>query len=326
MSDVDDVQDAEQPTEQPETDDARTDDFGATLREAREKAGLSAADVAKALKITAHAVDALEDQRYEDLPPMPYIRGYVQRYARLVGVDAGSVTVGFNAVSDVESAVPVIVPRSRRTLFADFARQSWGLLYGSVVLVSIIVIGGALWWAWSGETNQSESTLDTAADSAAGDGVPLAAERPSTLDVANGMDATVRPEPNPPSDAIPVTSQPAERVAIDPLSTDVGALEPGVVEEEAEAGETATEQAGSVGPDLISFVFGEDSWVEVRDRNDNLVYGDLGREGDEVTLSGEAPFKILVGYASGVEVTFNGERVALGPGTRGDVARLVVGN
>ena len=50
------------------------DDFGWALREARLAAGLSVGDVANALKVTDRTINAIEAERYEDLPPKPYVR------------------------------------------------------------------------------------------------------------------------------------------------------------------------------------------------------------------------------------------------------------
>lgn len=311
-------------------DGARAVEFGSALRAARQEAGLSVADVAGALKVEEPIVRALEAEHYADLPPQPYIRGYVQRYARVVGLDAGKVLSGFNTVEETQTVSPTVLPPSRRKVYDDFARERWGLLYGGIVLVFIIVVAGALWWAWSGENAKpAESPIDEAAGlPVAEDAVPRRPDEPAV--------APVRVPPEPPavaaSDSPAVVSDsssadvpdPPAAAASDPLSADVStAAGEGVADPDAPA---AIDGEQPLAPDQITFAFDEDSWVEVRDRNGKLMHGDLGRSGDVVTLTGEAPFEILVGYADGVKITFNGDPVALEPGTRGDVARLVVGH
>ena len=78
-------------------------------------------------------------------------------------------------------------------------------------------------------------------------------------------------------------------------------------------------------PDELALVFDDDSWVEVEDANGETIHADLGNSGESYSIYGEAPFHIVVGYAPGVQVAFNGEPVALRPHTRSSVARLVVG-
>ena len=300
---------------------ADTRQFGPVLREAREKAGLSVVDIANALKVTERTVDALEAERYEELPPRPYIRGYVRRYARLVGLDAGSVTVGSDIV-EPESISPAVVPRSPRALFKDLARESWGLMYGSIVLVFVILIGAALWWAWPGG-NIEQAVWEAAPNAAGVDTEPAAAASPpppEPREAAAEVTATPQGEGEPESTT--TEPEPAEPVVIDPPLLEVAPVGPGVVDADSEA---LTEGDGLAEPDLITFVFQGECWVEVRNPGGDLVHGDLGRDGETVTVRGSAPFSVLLGNPAVVDVTFNGEPVSVDPVRPGQVARFELG-
>ena len=177
-----------------------------------------------------------------------------------------------------------------------------------MVLVFVILIGGALWWAWPG--GNVEPSFDAAQDGTAVDpALPLI--DPPPPEFSDG----------PPVD--PVTD--ARTVVVDPIApAPAPALaEPEVVDPVANEVETGDEAVGS---DMITFVFDDDCWVEVRDRDGDLVHGDLGRDGDTVALRGNAPFSVRLGNATGVEVTFNGKPVALTPSAPGEVTILVVGS
>ena len=368
MSVLDDAQDAAEPTGDAGQDSAADDgardaqtEFGSALREAREKAGLSLADIADALKVTQRTVVALEAERYEELPPRPYIRGYVQRYARVVGLDAAAVTVASDSV-EAEPVLPAVVPRSRWTSFNDFARDSWGLVYGSIVLVFVILIGGALWWAWRGG-NAEQAVPEVAPRTAASNSVPVTAASPPTPrvdtevvsplpaapdqapdsiaavpaapdqapdsiaplpaapDQAPDSIAAVPAAPDQALDSTTTAAEPPEPLVADPAPPEATPVEPGVAE--ADSDEAATERLAR--PDLITFVFEGECWVEVRGRGGELVHGDLGRDGETVTVSGRAPFSVLLGNPNVVDVTFNGEPVSVDPGRPGAVARFQVG-
>ena len=73
----------------------------------------------------------------------------------------------------------------------------------------------------------------------------------------------------------------------------------------------------------LVFSFTEDSWLEVNDRTE-VVYYDMGRAEQSVSVFGQPPFTIRIGNAAGVELRYQGELVALPPHTRGGVANLVV--
>ena len=74
----------------------------------------------------------------------------------------------------------------------------------------------------------------------------------------------------------------------------------------------------------MRFLFEKDSWLEVRDRDNKLVFSQKLTAGTEQTLSGQGPLSIKIGYAPGVRLFWHGEAVDLAPHTRGDVARLVL--
>lgn len=311
MSDTGDVQDAP---------NVPIDEFGSALRAAREKAGLSVVEIANALKVTERTVDALEAERYEELPPRPYVRGYVRRYARLVGLDAGAVTIASDT-SEAEPVLPVIVPRSQWALFNDLARESWGLVYGSIVLVFVILIGGALWWAWPGG-NAEQASPEAAPNTAGTDRAPTRVASSPTPEVATEEVSTARGERDRESDSATAAPESSGPVAIDPAPPVVAAVERRGVD--ADTDEAAPQGDGLANPDLITFVFEGECWVEVRNRDGDLIHGDLGRDGDTETIRGRAPFSVLVGDAAVVAVTFNGERVALAS-VPGEVARFEVG-
>ena len=65
--------------------------------------------------------------------------------------------------------------------------------------------------------------------------------------------------------------------------------------------------------------------MEVINLDDESLYTNLNRAGRTLVLQGAGPFRILLGYAPGVELSFNGEAVAVERYTRNNVANLVLG-
>jgi cytoskeleton protein RodZ len=85
------------------------------------------------------------------------------------------------------------------------------------------------------------------------------------------------------------------------------------------------EYVASTGPDTLVLTVTADSWIEIFDTNSQRVYFDLGRRGDRLTLYGTAPFEILLGFAQGVSIEFNGDPIEQAPFTRSGVARFTLG-
>src|SRR3990172_6628531 len=61
---------------------------GRTLREARERLGLSVADVANQIKFATRQIDALEADNFQQLQGATFLRGFVRSYAKILHLDA----------------------------------------------------------------------------------------------------------------------------------------------------------------------------------------------------------------------------------------------
>jgi Helix-turn-helix domain/DnaJ domain len=60
---------------------------GADLRRIRESRGIALREVAASTKIGLRSLEYLEEDRFEMLPPPVYLRGFLQEYARVMGMD-----------------------------------------------------------------------------------------------------------------------------------------------------------------------------------------------------------------------------------------------
>jgi len=74
----------------------------------------------------------------------------------------------------------------------------------------------------------------------------------------------------------------------------------------------------------VRLVFGDESWVEIRDRNERVIFSKLNRPGTRQLVNGLPPFSIVVGNAHGVRLTYDERQVDLAPHTKIDVARLIL--
>jgi curved DNA-binding protein CbpA len=81
------------PPEPPEPEDVRPEPgvlpepvTGADLRRVREARGVALKEIAKASKIGVRFLEYIEADRHADLPAVVYLRGFLQEYARAVGL------------------------------------------------------------------------------------------------------------------------------------------------------------------------------------------------------------------------------------------------
>jgi len=69
---------------------------GARLRRARLLRSVEVEDVASATKISPAYLRFLEEDRFDDLPAVVYVRGFVAAYARFLGLDANRVSRSYS--------------------------------------------------------------------------------------------------------------------------------------------------------------------------------------------------------------------------------------
>ena len=270
---------------------------GLALKEARERLGVGLTEIAASMHLDEEVVVALEQGRYEALPALAYVRGYLQTYARLVGLDPETLKEGLRDVEASPGRGPVLRRSPSRPTFAVRSQRHIGVLFAAIVGALLLAAAVLLWFVWrlpdtwfssAPEAAPDAGTASAAIESVARAPVELPAEQPSASS-----------EP-----ALPVAGEPAAAVAVAPVA------------------ETPPADSPS---DLLVLRFDESSWVEVRDAADRLIHAEVGEPGQTATVAGNAPFSIVVGYAAGVELDFNGDPVPLSPHTRENVARLVVG-
>ena len=96
----------------------------------------------------------------------------------------------------------------------------------------------------------------------------------------------------------------------------------GGVEQRLRIGTDAALPAESGGRVTVRLIFEQVSWVEIKDRAGNTIFGQLNPAGSRRSINGEAPLSVVVGNAAGVRLFQGDKSIDLAPHTRVDVARL----
>lgn len=104
-------------------------ELGERLRRAREEKGLSLKEAASRLALKVRVLEALEECRFEELPEPPLARGYLRRYALLLGLDPDPLLALYP-----EPPRPILPPLPSR----PGTRPFWLLL---LLLLAILALG-----------------------------------------------------------------------------------------------------------------------------------------------------------------------------------------
>lgn len=286
---------------------------GGMLAAARGERGLSVPEVAQRLKFSTRQIEALEADRYASLPGAAFVRGMVRSYAKLLGLDAAPLLGALEG--RVIADTVEMAPRDMSVPFpAERGPGSRVYVLASMLLVLAVAVILAEWFL------RSQRPAEPATPAAV---APPAAE------------ALPPPGAPAPTEPIPVHTPPSAQPAAAPETADNRAAKPAPAAASPTAGvapvrDVAQPDAPSApgpvppGKSRVTLEFEQDSWVEIRDARDEVIFASLNRAGTRRVIHGVPPLALVIGSASGVRLSFNDAPVALKPSAQSDVARLTL--
>jgi cytoskeleton protein RodZ len=305
-------------------------DFGARLKAARTAKNLAVADVAAKLKLTARQVEALEEENLRHLPSEIFVRGFVRNYARLVDIDPDSLIAPVDAQAEVSETITA--PSAGLNVGSNGLRR-WVIypMIGGVIF--LILVAGLYHWLRQGEDTLISMPPETATQALSPTPAAIAPVAPpvpllTPAPAVSGGEGSVMTPLN-----LPGTSQPSAPVAPAPVSavpvapvTSAAPVAAAPVKPAAPAAIAASPKPdANVKPGVHSMRFEptQDAWIQVVDAKGSR-FSKLVRAGSTESFSGEPPFRLVVGEAALVKLTYNGHGIDLTPFIGQKVARLTL--
>ena len=306
---------------------------GAMLRAAREKQGLHIAALAAAIKVSPRKLDALEHDRWHELPDATFTRALAQTVCRTLKIDARPVLDKLPpaASTTLESSDAGLNEPFRERPGRDepgFAATAvrpmvWGAAALMVAAGAVYLLPADLW-----------SRLATPAPVLAPVLAPVAA--PVAAPAAK-PDPVVAPIP-----AATVASAAAGGVASAALVDAVTVNTPAAASAPAApASLTATPVAVALSPQppaamgpavapavapsasgVVQLRTSKASWIEARDARGATLLSRTVLPGESVALDGKLPIRMTIGNASATQLAFRGNAIDLTPSTRDNIARV----
>ena len=316
------------------------------LRAEREARGLSLGQVSAQLKLTPRQIEAIERGDLSALPGSAFSRGFVRNYARFLQLDPAPFLELIDASEGREPAgmpSPMYSPGLGRMPSPGNSRFS--ALPAVLIVLFLACLLGLGWSFHWFEAREDAALLDGSEQ--------LDSEVGVLADVAGSIPAAAVFSQEPASGASPVpetgalVSAPMAQASAVP----VPARQPEASSVAAVAGQSVPVVRQAIAPSSqsnastsrpsmsvpvtasqpvlgglprIVLGFEGESWVEVRDATDKVVFARLNQAGVVQEVQGSAPFVLVIGNAPKVKLSWKGKPVDLAPYTKGDVARLTV--
>ncbi len=308
---------------------ASTDiNIGATLTSQRIALELDERQVATALKISIEQVRALEANQFEKFRSTTFARGFLKSYCRLVKLNEAAMIAAFdNLKVSPEPNIKPVDKVNKQTHLGD------PIIVLISLLIAAVIIFLAFWWPTLSQSDEAAQDVirETQQD-------PLVEQQNVQPNLTSGAAGQSLDSLSEEAENIvdPVTDLSADEEVVTGLSAEKLALleEAGVSEEVVvQATKQATVKALSPAvpepepepsyKDEIVIDFSADCWTEVRDNSGRILYSGVKSAGSQLTLNGQGPYRVVLGYAPGVSsLVYKGEQFDFSSFVGKDLARF----
>lgn len=285
---------------------------GMTLREARERLGMSVHDVAERTKFAPRQVEALEANDFAHLPQTTFLRGFVRSYARVLQLDEVALIAALPGepakqvvakVKAVDVAFPTLPSLRRINLLWLAGALGVALVLGLLVLLHDVA--------------PAAKPTDVIVEP-----VPLPAPETAASAV---VDTTAEEQPK--------TPEPVKVVEPKKTHETVKAGQPAVTSVQQTNGAPAPVESAkpAVTPETLKqrplhFVFVEDTWAEVIDARGTVLLSRNNPRGTEKWVGGprREPYDISIAHPGNVRLYYKGKQIDLSAYAAMEVAHLKV--
>ena len=296
---------------------------GALLRQARQAQGVALGDLAATLKVPVEKLQALEDEDWQRLPDVVFLRALAQTICRTLHLEAAPV-LALLPQQKVTALAPqggLNAPMRERGVPSILATNTKHSPWPWVVLLLIVLGGGGyLGVQWMApEWVRGVSTTVSAPSDPAGDSPLFSPAVPEEGDgggMGNMGDVAQAGEvPTVQAAALMQPALPEEEGAQPGFAAPAPAAEP--------AAAPAAQAAASVSPVLRITAKGA-TWVQVLDAQQRLLIEKILQDGEVFSTSAPKPLTVALGKADLATVEVNGAPFDVQAVARSNVARFEV--
>lgn len=298
---------------------------GRLLRQAREQQQMSVQALASTLKVPVYKLQALEEDRWDVLTDSVFTRSLALSVCRLLHIPAEPVLAGLpkhEAAKLASNPEGINAPFKEKTLrsLMSSSQDSGSSNAVKVVAALLIAVAGGAGLYFVPQWQAAEEAQAAAAPGEAATDEPLFMPQLQT-----------EPE-TPVAEPSEAKSESATAVTAASAAVDATATPPATVTAAAEAAnavaaavEPASKPAATANGRVLRFAATGESWVQVRDAQQQVVMEKMLKAGDvyqEATAG--RPLQIVVGNASATTLEIDGVATDLTASAKNNVARFEV--
>lgn len=118
---------------------------GQILKEARESKVYTLEEVEKQTKIRKELLEALEEDRYDKLPPATFVQGFIKNYGKFLGLDAQKLLALFRRDYEAKKHPPLVMESLKKPVGNKRFAITPATILGVVIALVVIGFFGYLW-------------------------------------------------------------------------------------------------------------------------------------------------------------------------------------
>ncbi len=305
---------------------------GEILRQKRLSLGWSQAQVAQNLNLSERIIEQLESGNYQQMPGHTFARGYTKAYGKLLGLDQVELVRTFDGYTGTDAKGSTVHSLGRLDEPVRLSRNV--LRFVSFILVVLIIAMGLFWWQERSRQASSASAVSMEHVEVEGaDGKteihpidepeeqpPVTAQQPAaTLPSPVGT-------PTPDANAVAAMTAPTAAPTPAPVTGSTSPAPTAPVAATPAAPTSAPAAAPVAGSDSLNIRFTANCWTQVSDGSGKILFSGVKKGGESLEYASiKAPVNIRLGFARGAQISYNGQVVDLAPYTKGETARIKLG-
>ncbi len=255
------------------------EEIGRTLRETRERLGLTLEEAERTIRIRASLLGALERGEFDSLPSAPQARGFLHNYAEFLGIDPEELLRQYDESKQPKQRRSLVArgsskPAGREKTKRRTRMPSW--FSTDSFVIATITLGVIVVLVWGGQKLFTNIGSGDDADAA----------------VASSADATSQPTAiSTPSPAVSVLEEATLLTTDDPTATPTLIL-------------------NVLDTVNLQVIAERESWVQVLVDGKEAFRGRM-RAGEQSDYLGEERVELFTGNGGGIRVIFNGQNQGL---------------
>lgn len=305
---------------------------GEILRQKRLALGWSQAQVAQNLNLSERIIEQLETGNYQQMPGHTFARGYTKAYGKLLGLDQVELVRTFDGYTGTDAKGSTVHSLGRLDEPVRLSRNV--LRFVSFILVVLFIAMGLFWWqerSRQASTSSAVSMEHVEVEGADGKTEIHPIDEPEEQSpVTTQQSAPSVPSPvgtpTPDTNAIAALTTPSEMPApTSATGTSAPATAAPAITPSASS-TTAAAASPTTRSDSLNIRFTANCWTQVSDGAGKILFSGVKKGGESLEYASiKAPVNIRLGFARGAQITYNGQVVDLAPYTKGETARIKLG-